>query len=183
MYYIAGRIDAEQTLTDLRDTLATRNKLALSDFHPRTPHLTFLNQIKLPTHQEPEVHETIEQHNPASIPVTVTGISVWPSIETPRYVSLTVNAPIKNYQNEFSIAISQSNGELLTDPPKPHITLFKCERPGDVSDLSKTELAKLEEKDFDFQTHIPYIDLLSSSMTENTDTQSTTSSFPQQYTD
>lgn len=182
MYYIAGRIDAEQIITELRDTLAKRNKLTLAEYHPRTPHLTFLNRIKLPTHREHAVHETIDKHNPAGIPVTVTGICVWPSIETPRYVSLTVDSPIEDYQNEFSAAITQSNGELLTDPPNPHITLFKCEQPSEVSELVKDKLEQLEEKDFNFQTHIPYIDLLSASMDKRTQTQSTTT-FPQQYTD
>lgn len=160
MYYIAGRIDAENAIAQLRDAIYTRTGVAIENYQRRTPHLTFLNRIRLPVHNESKVTEEIDQHNPSGIPIKITGICIWPSIDKPRYISLTVDAQIEQYQEAFQEAVSNCGGDILTEPPQPHITLFKCDNPHEVSSRTKDELRQLKEKDISIQTHIPYIDLL-----------------------
>lgn len=160
MYYIAGRIDAENAIAQLRDAIYTRTGVAIENYQRRTPHLTFLNRIRLPVHNESEVHEEIDRYNPSGIPIEITGICVWPSIDNPRYISLTVDAQIEHYQDTFEDVVNDSGGDILTEPPQPHITLFKCSNPHEVSKRTKDELRRLKEKDLSIETHIPYIDLL-----------------------
>jgi len=162
MYYIAGRIDDESKFKAIRDDVYDHINASHNNYIKRTPHVTFVNRIKLPESYEKTVDNEIDKYNPSAIPVKAVGFSTWPSIDNPRYISLDVTAPIQAYQDEISKIIKQNEGQILTDPPKPHITLCKCETPEDVTEHTKTQLEKLNELNFTIHTHIPYIDLLDS---------------------
>lgn len=160
MYYIAGRIDDEERIRAIRDEVYSQTNAAFNNYVKRIPHLTFVNRIKLPVTHESDLHSEVNQYNPSAIPIQITGFCVWPSIDKPRYISLEVDAQIDHYQSELTNAIDEHNGDVLTEPPQPHITLFKCENPHEVSERMKQHLRKLEEKDIRLHTYIPYIDLL-----------------------
>lgn len=160
MYYIAGRIDDEERIRAIRDEIYSQTNAAFNNYVKRTPHLTFVNRIKLPVTHEPDVHTEVDDYNPSAIPIKITGFCVWPSIDKPRYISLEVDAQIDQYQDELTNVIDEYDGDVLTEPPQPHITLFKCDNPHEVSEQMKAHLRELEQKDIRFHTYIPYIDLL-----------------------
>lgn len=160
MYYIAGRIEDKDVIAQIRDTIYTRTGVAVENYQRRKPHLTFLNRIRLPEQNESVVHKEIDQFNPSGIPIEITGICIWPSIDKPRYISLTVDAAIEEYQETFQQIVDDRDGDVLTEPPNPHITLFKCENPHKVSNRTKEQLKKLKEKTLSIKTTVPYIDLL-----------------------
>lgn len=168
MYYIAGRIEDEQQICDIRDALYNRLNSGFDNYTKRVPHLTLINRIKLPVHHEHTIDTELDEFNPSGIPVTITGFSIWPSIDNPRYIALDVEAPIQSYQDTLTDIIDEYNGDILTEPPNPHITLFKCDDPQNVSHQFKQQLRQLQNQQFRFYTYIPYIDLLDSSLDEPT---------------
>lgn len=59
------------------------------------------------------------------IPVTVTGIKLWPSIDEPHVVMLDVDVDLEPVKSRFNAEIEDRGGKSFHDPVPPHLTLFQ----------------------------------------------------------
>lgn len=161
--YIEAKLSHSNRIRQLRDKLFEKF-IASNKYRKVEPHITILPPFTIPQQKVHPLTQKLDTLPLKETPVTINGLSVWPSLNNPRVILLdvTVALDLSYYRKELLDILHTAGAKIKHEPVSAHITLFKADNGHEIKESSKDQLREFiwaNREQGPWSTTIEYIDI------------------------
>lgn len=121
VYLDVSHTDRIQQIRDILYTAVDHTSYSLIT----NPHITLHRGFQIPNSELSYFLSNTPGESLIDTTATVTGIKLWPSINTPHVVMLDLDMRLEPAKSQLNSAIESRGGTAFHDPVPPHLTLFQ----------------------------------------------------------
>lgn len=157
--FIEAKLAGDERIKDLRDTLYNQTG-AFNSYRKSDPHITIIPPFSIDKTHVGKVSRIIEETGLIGRRIPISGVGVWPSIQNPRVVLLTLPVEFSQARQTLLRKLQQMGAVDIEEPVRPHITLFKTDNGYEVKPHVKEAIQRTIWDNRDsWETEIKYVDM------------------------